>query len=289
MRNALSIVNEELKNVKTTDELLKKTNLDWTVEQQDVFLPNGTKIPNAKANVRVDNETVLGIVSDTYKPVQNNEAFDFVNNMTNDITFENAFEFNGGKSIFIQAGLDDRYISGLDMVTDCKLIFKTSHDGKGSVRVHIVPIVDGTPLNLKGSVRRDFNAIHSKSIQKKMEIAKGTLDLAKDYLDFITKETIKLGRIEITEDLKKRIIEKLIPMGNDLSDRAEATANARRAEVASYTAGNTALAFVLGISKYVNNAEARRKTKTYEKARYNLIANGHAIVDKAYALILANI
>ena len=289
MKNVLSNVNENYKEIKNVQELLKAAGLDWKVEQQEVFLKDNVLIPNTKANVRLDTGVVLGIVSDSYKPVQNDEAFDFVNNITKDITFENAFEFNNGKSIYLQADLDKRYITALNDVTDCKLVFKTSHDGKGSVRVHILPIIDGTVLNLKGSVKRDFNAIHSKSIEKKMATAKNTLDLARNYLEYITGETLKLRNIEISKDLRKRIIEKLIPMGNDLSDRAANTVETRRQEIDTYIKGDNALMFILGVSNYVNNADARRKTTTYEKARYAQVTNGSPLVDKAYELILANI
>lgn len=51
--------------------------LDWTVEQTPVFMDDGTEIKNYKANIRSDDKTVLGIVTNRYKIVQNADAFSF--------------------------------------------------------------------------------------------------------------------------------------------------------------------------------------------------------------------
>ena len=58
-------------------EALKLAGLDWTVEQTPVFMDDGTEIENYKANIRSDDKTVLGIVTNRYKIVQNADAFSF--------------------------------------------------------------------------------------------------------------------------------------------------------------------------------------------------------------------
>ena len=55
--------------------------LDWSVNQRDVFTGSGTLIPGYKANVRSTDEAILGIVSDRYKVVQNEDAFRFTDDL----------------------------------------------------------------------------------------------------------------------------------------------------------------------------------------------------------------
>lgn len=54
--------------------------LDWQVLQKNVQTEDGGWIAGYKANVRSTDGQVLGIVSDRYKVVQNQDAFQFTTN-----------------------------------------------------------------------------------------------------------------------------------------------------------------------------------------------------------------
>lgn len=57
---------------------LRLAGLDWNVIQKDIMtVDGGDAIPGFKANVRDTDGSVLGIVTDRYKVVQNAEAFSF--------------------------------------------------------------------------------------------------------------------------------------------------------------------------------------------------------------------
>ena len=60
--------------------------LDWEVEKKDVIVPGCSSITDYKATVRTADNTVLGIVSDRYKIVQNEDAFSFVDNIVDGLT-----------------------------------------------------------------------------------------------------------------------------------------------------------------------------------------------------------
>ena len=51
--------------------LLDKTNLNWTVRQEELQTISGISIPNKKAIVREDNNAIVGVHSDGYQPYQN--------------------------------------------------------------------------------------------------------------------------------------------------------------------------------------------------------------------------
>lgn len=281
----LFTTNETYKNIKTVDELLKTARLDWTVEQMDIFREDGLQIPNTKANIRKDTNQVLGIVSTVYKPVQNKDAFDFVQELANDLVFENAGETQDGRFVYLQADLDERYLTDVDDNVKCKLVFTNGHDGKVAVRANIVPIIDGKPFNIpvKGT-KRNFNANHTKKVDARMKVAKNTLDLAKSYLAAVMKETITLGKVAVNETQKNAFAEALFPVTNELGERSYNTVIARRADFLNRVDTDTVLGLVLAAADYVQNPTVYRNTKDGDKNAYARFFQTGSIVDNAYKL-----
>lgn len=62
-------------------EALISAGLDWKVVQKPVFTEEGQPIEGFKANVRDKDRRVLGIVTDRYRTVQNQEAFAFTDEL----------------------------------------------------------------------------------------------------------------------------------------------------------------------------------------------------------------
>ena len=62
-----------VKEAPTSADALIYAGLDWTVEQKDVFSELGLPIEGYKANTRSTDNSVLGVVSDRYKVVQNED------------------------------------------------------------------------------------------------------------------------------------------------------------------------------------------------------------------------
>ena len=62
----------------TSRDAIRLAGLDWNVVPTDIISEaTGLKIPGYKANVRDLDDKVLGVVTDRYKVVQNDEAFAF--------------------------------------------------------------------------------------------------------------------------------------------------------------------------------------------------------------------
>ena len=55
-------------------EALELAGLDWQVESRNIYSGTGAMIPGYRANVRSTDNAVLGVVSDRYRIVQNEEA-----------------------------------------------------------------------------------------------------------------------------------------------------------------------------------------------------------------------
>lgn len=76
--HGIGTVVEECPN---SEEALRLAGLDWKVEQKDVCTFDGVLVSGYKANVRDFDQSVLGIVSDRYQVVQNEEAFAFTDEL----------------------------------------------------------------------------------------------------------------------------------------------------------------------------------------------------------------
>ncbi len=79
-------------------EALELAGLDWQVESRNIYSGTGAMIPGYRANVRSTDDAVLGVVSDRYRIVQNEEAFQFTDDLLGEgVTYETAGSLQGGK------------------------------------------------------------------------------------------------------------------------------------------------------------------------------------------------
>lgn len=138
-------------------EALELAGLDWQVESRNIYSGTGAMIPGYRANVRSTDEAVLGVVSDRYRIVQNEEAFQFTDDLLGEgVTYETAGSLQGGKKVWMLAKLPEKYIIAGDEVTPY-LVFFNSHDGSSGVKVAMTPIrvVCQNTLNLAlGTAKR---------------------------------------------------------------------------------------------------------------------------------------
>ena len=82
----------------TSIDALTCASLDWRVVQQDVYSEDGSQIPGFKVNLRDTDNTALGIVSDRYRIVQNEEAFAFTDDLLGEgVSYETAGSLQGGE------------------------------------------------------------------------------------------------------------------------------------------------------------------------------------------------
>lgn len=119
-------------------EALVLAGLDWKVLQKSLSTADGLPVPGFKANVRETDNRVLGVVTDRYKVVQNEDAFAFTDSLLGEgVTYETAGSLQDGRRTWILARLPQRYIiSGDEMAP--YLVFMNSHDGSGVSRT--VPV-----------------------------------------------------------------------------------------------------------------------------------------------------
>jgi len=124
----------------SSDSALQEAGLDWKVTQRSLLTDNLIEIPGFKANIRETDQQLLGIVTDRYSIVQNQEAFGFTDQLLGEgVRYETAGSLQNGKKVWLLARLPDNYMILGDRVSPY-MVFSNSHDGSGSIKVAMTPI-----------------------------------------------------------------------------------------------------------------------------------------------------
>lgn len=279
----------------TSVDALRLAGLDWTVNQNPVFTEGGFEIPNYKANVRSSDNTVLGIVTDRYKVVQNAEAFAFTDSIidTGNVLYETAGSLRNGKTIWMLARMPETNILGDKF--DPYMCFTNSHDGSGAVKVCMTPIrvVCNNTLNMAlANASRCWSTKHIGDISSKLEEAKHTLIMANNYMKKLDEEADKLANQKISEDEIAKILDELFPVNEDKdSDRKKNNVEEAKNQIMiCYMAPDiakfigTKYGFLNAVSDWCGHATPARNTASYKSNNWGRIMNGHPIFDLAYNL-----
>ena len=202
-------------------EALIQAGLDWKVEQTDVYAASGERILGYKANIRDIDRSVLGIVGDRYKIVQNEEAFAFTDGLLGEgVKYETAGSLAGGKIVWMLAKIPEKYIISGDAI-EPYLVFCNSHDGSGAIRVAMTPVrvVCQNTLNLalKGA-SRVWSARHTENVMSRMDEARETLQLANAYMSQLGRSINELQAKKLTDKKVLAMIDSLYPVSEDLSE-----------------------------------------------------------------------
>jgi phage/plasmid-like protein (TIGR03299 family) len=274
-------------------EALEKSGLNWMVEQHNVIVDERV-MSKYKANVRNSDQTVLGIVSDRYKIVQNSEAFQFTDNLLKaDVRYETAGALQEGKKVWMLAKMPETNILGDNV--EPYLVFTNSHDGTGAIKVALTPIrvVCQNTLNLAlNGAKRSWSTKHMGNMEEKMLEAQRTLELASIYIDKFEEEAERLASKKITDIAFQEFLNSLFPIPEDATNRKIDNVKTVRANLKlAYNAPDlanfkgTAYGVINAVSDMVTHSTPLRNTDTYREGLFNKVIEGHPIIDKAYELI----
>lgn len=281
----------------TSVDALRLAGLDWTVERHDVHLPTGAIIPNYKANVRSNDGSVLGVVSDQYKIVQNADAFAFTDALIGGETpvrYDTAGSLRGGRKIWLLAKLPDTEIVGDK--TEPYLCFSNTHDGSGAIRVCMTPVrvVCNNTLNIAlNGAKRSWSVRHTGDIQAKLHEARMCLDMANKYMDRLGEYADQLANQTVKDEEIAKILDEMFPVTEDSSDREKKNAEKARTEyMICYFAPDiakfkgTAWGALNAMSDMVGHNAPRRQTANYRENNWGRIMDGHAMLDKMASLLV---
>ena len=277
----------------TGAEALKVAGLDWKVEARPVFTDNGIKIPGYVANTRDSDNSVLGIVSDKYRIVQNVDAFAFTDSLIGeDCRYETAGSLRNGKSTFMLARLPQKKILGDDF--DNYICFTNTHDGTGAVKVCStnVRVVCNNTLNLAlNTAKRSWTCKHMGRIEDKLQEAQRALQLAEEYTEQLSIYAERAANITIDEEKTYEVLKQLFRISDDASDRMkknnqDAINDFRNCLVAVDLSPfyGTLWGLVNAASDFAYHRTPTRMTSTYQEGKMNQAIHGCGLLDKVMEL-----
>lgn len=273
----------------TSADALRLAGLDWLVEQKEVFTSDGTLIPNFKANVRSSDASVLGIVSNKYKIIQNTEAFKFTDNLLGGgVRYETAGSLQNGKKIWLLAKMPTAKVIGEDV--DPYIVFTNTHDGTSAIQVAMTPIrvVCNNTLNLAlNSAKRKWSTKHMGDLASKMIEAEHTLLLASDYMKALDEEADRLANAKLYQEQVAEILDEMFPITEETTSRKIRTIEEFKenywkaydmADIAQYR--NTAWGAINAMSDVVTHAKPKRSvTDKYAENKFSNIIEGYTLFD----------
>lgn len=169
----------------TSAEAIVKADLNWTVHTSPTYIfdsnGNPAEIEGSKAVVRDMDNSVLGVVGNRYKPVQNIEAFDFLDSLVFDgsVRYHTAGSLFCGKKVWMLAKIGSFEVVPQDKV-DQYLFLHNSHDGTGSLRVLFTPVrvVCANTARLALASGEGIAIRHQGDVIQKIKDAQNILGLA---------------------------------------------------------------------------------------------------------------
>ena len=324
------------------EEALKASHADYRVELRpiipianDMTLFEGLNmdadtlesniIPGFKATMRMDTHRVLGLVSDTYGVVQNEDAFKFIDTLCSGKdtdrkdcpTIESCGVLGNGERVFITCKFPEDIIisSKSDDRIERYIIFTTSHDGTGAVRcvVSNIRVVCNNTLRLalnNNSGRIAFR--HSANVMSRLDLmnsenakfAYQALNLEREYNDYFKAELERLRSLQITKKQVMDIVANVVlpdeslkvynKVGTieheDISTRSKNLYNSMLQAIhegvgQEYIESGNGLWLINGITSFYQN-NANYKN---EEVKFMSIMDGNVAnkVQKAYELITA--
>lgn len=282
----------------TSEEALRIAGLNWTVDQTSVYTDSGLLIPGYKANRRSTDGSILGIVSDKYKIVQNTEAFEFTDAIVGEtedgvVKYETAGSLCGGKRIWLLAKMPTKNIVGDDI--EPYMFFSNTHDGSGAIKIGMTPIrvVCQNTLNMAmNTAKRQWSTKHIGNMQSKLEEAKLCLQLANTYMENLDIEADKLANKKLYEDQIEEVLDELFPVSeNDGQRKKNNVLQFRQSfwnaydmpDIAKFK--DSAWKAVNAMSDAVTHSAPQRNTATYNENRWGKVMDGHPIFDQFVTLI----
>ncbi len=213
----------------TSEQAIQFAGLDYEVERSPLFskglgiiennsgiemIDSELEVPNYFANIRTDNNTVLGVVGKDYHIVQNREAFSFFDSIVgggDGILYETAGALGNGERIFITAKLPDYIrVENGDDITEKYIFLTTSHDGSGSITAAFTPIRIVCQNTLNASLKNMSNVIrirHTSGAKQRLEDAHKIMGLANRLSSDLESTFNYWAKIKVGDDEMKKLIQ----------------------------------------------------------------------------------
>lgn len=218
----------------TVHEAIRLAGLNWTVSRRPVMVvnPDGTQTEAVgyKSIVRDSDESIFGILSEDYTPLQNSEAFEFFNPFVEKglATFETAGSLRGGRNVWILAKLNKAPIEvGKGDAVNKYLLLSNGHDGGMAVRIGFTPIrvvcANTLAISHNSKDSRLIRVMHSKSVGQRVEQLQEVINAADARFEATAEQYKELSK----HNVNKKDLEKYVEIVFGLQDERKELAKDR--------------------------------------------------------------
>ena len=282
----------------TSADALTCAGLDWEVVQKDVYTEDGSLISGYKANIRNTDDAILGIVSTRYKIVQNEDAFQFTDDLLGaGVTYETAGALQGGRKVWLLARMPQKHIIAGDEIAPYMVVMN-SHDGSSGIKVAMTPIrvACQNTLNLAlNSAKRTWTTKHTENVMNRVHEARETLMLAEKYMGELGRGIDELTKIKLPDRKIMEYMQEFFPVTADLPEvqhknnqRLLDNMKSRYWEAPDLSnMDKNGYRFVNAVSDFATHADPIRRTKNYDENLFLRTVEGNPLIDKAYKMVLA--
>jgi phage/plasmid-like protein (TIGR03299 family) len=237
----------ELVNPATAREAIEAAGLNYTVVKKPLKEVLGLNHPadlsDRWATVRTDTGDLLGIVGESYEPIQNRDAFKFFDTLvgSDEAIYETAGVIGRGERIWILAKLPGFIkVHGNDIVSKY-LLLTNSHDGSSLVRVKLTPIrvVCNNTLTAALQGAGEVHIRHTVHAAEDMEQAFSLLGLSNSLYEQLDAIFNRMALTKISDKQLLDYVRALVPDNEEEEDNAK-NQEIRKAVLELYESGQGA-------------------------------------------------
>lgn len=292
-------------DVVTTERALELSGLDWTVSERKLYVPDGAgqfvEVPGRKAIVRDTDGAILGDVGEDYRPVQNREAFGFVDDLlkTGEAKWHTAGSLVKGAKTWMLAKLPKEIRVGGSQSEAMLpyLFFANSFDGSMPISVLFtaVRVVCLNTYNqaLDGA-RNAYRIKHTMGLAPRVDEARKALHIGFTYFDALESLANRAIAAPFGDTQFTQVLDDLMPVPV-VKGRAQENALAERDAVKLIWLDSPSLQNIRGTAwgamnawtEYVDHHTASREThrSTQAENRLKRILLDTSLTDRAIGRI----
>lgn len=216
-------------NAATAADAMTLAHLDWQIGKKDLFVRQPITnavfmVPDMKAVHRLNDGQYLGCVGKDYEPIQNVQAFDFMDAVLqaeNGAHYESAGALGNGERIWIQARMPDAdiRIKGTDDFSLGYLMVATSHDGSMSYTSKLCStrIVCQNTLNMALGERGNavLKVKHTKEAKARLDAASKLVTNVAMTAKTLNEKLNALATRRLNKESMFNVLNKLFPATAD--------------------------------------------------------------------------
>jgi len=218
------------------DQMLVKAGLDWEVEKHAIYTKVQDKTYPVKgkcALVRNSDDSILDIVTDSWNPVQNKEAFEFFDEYcrAGDMEMHTAGSLKNGQIVWVLAKIKESFELFKGDEVESYLLLTNPHKFGQSIDVRFTPIrvVCNNTLTLSLQSKVNYVKVNHGTVFNP-DIVKESLGIATDKLAKYKEMAAFLGSKRYTEKSMKEYFDAIFPSySKKEKDTLELSRNAQKA------------------------------------------------------------